>query len=262
MSDMRITAEATEKGVTEHSFTLDRPDEPVPGVLWLPEGASGPRPLVLLCHGGTQEKRAPNIVALGRRLVRHLGYAAVAIDCPHHGERMPEAERRMSREERRQAMRGRLFGEGRRATMERAMGDWTETLDAVSARPDVGVGPVGWWGLSMGCAFGVPFVSREPRVNAAVLGLAGWDESSPRAGFDELARNITVPVLFIVQWHDEVVRREHACNLFGLLGSERKTMHANPGRHVEVPLFERRAAEDFFAEHLGPVAAPAEAPAA
>jgi hypothetical protein len=105
-------------------------------------------------------------------------------------------------------------------------------------------------------------VSREPRVDAAVLGLAGWDESSPRAGFDELARNITVPVLFIVQWHDEVVRREHACNLFGLLGSERKTMHANPGRHVEVPLFERRAAEDFFAEHLGPVAEPAEAPAA
>jgi hypothetical protein len=52
----------------------------------------------------------------------------------------------------------------------------------------------------------------------------------------------------------------HACELFGLFGSARKTMHANPGRHVEVPLFERDAAEAFFAEHLGE--APAEAPAA
>jgi dienelactone hydrolase len=262
MAGPTFTAEVIEKGVTERAFTLDRPGEPVPGVLWTPEGATGPRPLVLFGHGGTQHKRVPNILALARRLVRHHGFAAVAIDLPFHGERIPEDERGMSREERRQRLGGRLFGRGRGATTAQALGDWTAALDAVTALDEVGPGgPVGYWGLSMGCAFGVPLVASEPRIGAAVLGLAGWAEGGRLAGFDELARQVTVPVLFIVQWDDEVVDHDHACALFGLLGSSRKTLHANPGRHVEVPLFERDAAEAFFAEHLA-ADTPAEAPAA
>jgi dienelactone hydrolase len=256
---MQLTADVTEKGVTERSFTLDRPDEPVPGVLWTPEGASGPRPLVLLGHGGTQHKRVPNIVSLARRMVRHHGFAAVAIDLPYHGERIPAAERGLTREERRERLGGRLFGRGRAATTARAVGDWTAVLDAVQQRDEVGAGPVGYWGLSMGCALGVPLVAGEPRVAAAVLGLAGWAEGRRMAGFDDLARRITVPLLFLVQWDDEVVDRDHAFTLFGLFGSEQKTLHANPGRHVAVPLAERDAAEALFAQHLGGTTAAAPA---
>jgi dienelactone hydrolase len=253
VTDMQFTDEVAAMGVTERGFTLDRPDEPVPGVLWTPEGATGPRPLVLIGHGGSQEKRSPNVVALARRLVRHQGYAALAIDAPYHGDRTPADERDLSWEERRRRLGGRLFGRGRGATTERVLGDWHAALDAARAVPEVGTGPVGYWGLSMGCAFGVPLVAGEPRIGAAVLGLFGWSDQMQLAGFDDLARSITVPLLFLVQWQDEVVRPEDACTLFGLFGSERKTMHANPGVHVAVPLFERAAAEAHFAEHLGPV---------
>jgi hypothetical protein len=95
---MQITSETAERGVTERDFTVDGPREPVPGVLWTPEQAATawPRPLILLGHGGSQDKRAPNMVALARRLVRHHGIAAAAIDLPLHGDRMPAEERDLS----------------------------------------------------------------------------------------------------------------------------------------------------------------------
>src|SRR5712692_5740157 len=82
-------SEETSRGVTERRFDLEVDRHTVPGILWTPEDATGTRPLVLLGHGGSQHKRTPNILALARRLVRHLGYAAAAIDGPQHGDRIP-----------------------------------------------------------------------------------------------------------------------------------------------------------------------------
>ena len=39
--------------------------------------------------------------------------------------------------------------------------------------------------------------------------------------------------------------------LFDAFGSACKTLHANPGRHGEVPAFELDSTEPFFARHLG-----------
>lgn len=242
----------TERDVTERRFTVERTDEAVPGILWTPEGATGPRPLVLLGHGGGQGKRAANILALARRLVRHHGFAAAAIDQPFHGGRLPDDERPVSVEERRERLRGRMFGRDRTAIVERAITDWTATLDALQGLDDVGAGPVGYWGLSMGSHFGVPFVAGEPRVAAAVLGLFGWSPTRGQEGVDDLARRVTVPVLFLVQWDDEIVARDSALRLFDLLGSSAKTLHAHPGRHIEVPREEHDAAEAHFARHLSP----------
>src|SRR5688500_14757738 len=75
------------RGVSERRFDVRVEDRTIPGILWTPEDATGTRPLVLIGHGGSQEKRSPNILSLARRLVRHLGYAAAAIDAPFHGER-------------------------------------------------------------------------------------------------------------------------------------------------------------------------------
>lgn len=251
---MQVIDEVTTQGVTERRFTLDRPHEPVPGILWTPEGAAGPRPLVMLGHGGTQDKRAPNMLALARTLVRHHGYAAVAIDLPFHGDRAPDDEAGdASPEERLLRLRSRMFGEHRETATTLALGDWKAALDAVQQLDEVGTGAVGYWGLSMGTHFGVPLVASEPRIVAAVLGLFGWAEGSPLVGYDDEARKVTVPVLFLVQWKDELVHRDHAFKLFDLLGSTEKTLHANPGRHVGVPLSERVAAEDFFAQRLGTV---------
>lgn len=246
----------SEQGVTERRFTIDRPGEEVPGILWTPEGAAGdaagPRPLVLLGHGGTQSKRAVNILALARRLVRHHGFAAASIDQPFHGERRPDEEREMSVDERRERLGRRMFGREREAVIDGAVGDWTATLDALQGLDDVGTGPVGYWGLSMGSHFGVPFVAGEPRIRAAVLGLFGFSPTRGQTGLDEVAARVTVPVLFLVQWDDEIVPRDGALQLYDLLGSADKTLHAHPGRHVEVPRAEHDAAEAHFALHLSP----------
>jgi hypothetical protein len=56
---MRFISETTWNRVSERLFILD----PIPGVLWSPADAAGNRPLVLLCHGGGQHKKAPDLVA-------------------------------------------------------------------------------------------------------------------------------------------------------------------------------------------------------
>ena len=55
---MHFIAETTADGVSERLFTLGD----VTGVLWTPADAPGPRPLILLGHGGGQHKLAPGMV--------------------------------------------------------------------------------------------------------------------------------------------------------------------------------------------------------
>ena len=73
---LNFSSPTSSGGVTERLFTLGE----VPGVLWTPEGAEGPRPLVLLGHGGGQHKRGPGLVNRARRLVTNCGFAAASIE--------------------------------------------------------------------------------------------------------------------------------------------------------------------------------------
>src|SRR3954447_212006 len=74
-------------GVVERRFDVEGDGEVVPGIVWTPEAATGPRPLVLVGHGGGGNKRMPYVLSLARRLVRHAGYAVAAIDGIGHGDR-------------------------------------------------------------------------------------------------------------------------------------------------------------------------------
>ena len=56
---MRFSAETTADGVTERLFTVGD----VTGAIWAPAGATGPRPLVLLGHGGGGHRTAPPMSA-------------------------------------------------------------------------------------------------------------------------------------------------------------------------------------------------------
>jgi hypothetical protein len=62
---------------------------------------------------------------------------------------------------------------------------------------------------------------------------------------------ITGPVLFLMQWHDELFPRPVVFDLFDALGSTDKRLHAHPGQHGDVPLEEFEASERFLALHLG-----------
>ncbi|MCL6736216.1 dienelactone hydrolase family protein [Streptomyces neyagawaensis] len=242
---MRFNSETSFDGVREHLFTLDE----IPGVLWTPDGAVGPRPLIVMGHGGGQHKKAPGVVARALRFVTECGFAVVAVDVPGHGDR-PKDENydRIVTENQARAAAGEelapLIAGFQALVARRTVPEWRAVLDAVQELPFVGAEPVGYWGVSLGCGLGVPFVAAEPRVRAAVLGLGGALASA------ETARRITVPVEFLVQWDDERVPREQGLALFDALGSAEKTLHANPGGHGEIPRFELDSTVRFFARHL------------
>jgi dienelactone hydrolase len=244
---MRFTAETTSDGVTERLFTLGD----VPGAVWAPAEAAGPRPLVLLGHGGGAHRTHPSIVGRARRYVTGLGYAVAAIDAPGWGVRPTPAEYEPFNAEIDEILAaGKSPGDAyaRRGVVaaELAIPEWGATLDALTARDWIGGGgAVGYWGVSLGSAIGVPLVAAEPRIRAAVLGLMG------AATLAEPASRITVPVEFHLQWDDEIVPRDEGLALFDAIGSAEKTLHANPGTHVQVPMFELDSTIRFFARHLG-----------
>ena len=257
---MDIVSEKVEQGVVEQRFDLHVDGETVPGILWSPEDRSTPRPTILIGHGGTQHKRVPNVLGLARRFVRHLHYAAVALDAPGHGERVSDPE---AAAQRRRALQARIaagsgaaertFGpEEAREWVDRTtrgVAEWKALLDTLDAEGRSTA--YGYWGVSMGTAIGLPFVASEPRVTAAVLGLAGLGTRPGATGFEEAARSLRIPVLLVLQWNDELVSRDGGLALFDALGSTEKTAHVNPGGHVEIPLFERDAYDAFFLRHLG-----------
>jgi pimeloyl-ACP methyl ester carboxylesterase len=185
---------------------------------------------------------------LARRLVRHHGLAAVAIDGPVHGERRADGGKDSMAVG---ADFTRIWREDPTMTDE-MVADWRAVLDAVQSPEILGSGPVGWWGLSMGTILGLPVVAAEPRISAAVLGLMGVAGPTKERLLHD-AGLVHCPVLFLVQWDDELFPRDRAFDLFSALATGDKRLHANPGRHVEVPLEEFRASEQFLAQMLVPV---------
>jgi len=101
----------------------------------------------------------------------------------------------------------------------------------------------------MGTAIGVPFVAQQPKITCAVFGLAGLRPNA--AEFEAAARAISIPVEFVFQWEDAVAPREHGIALFNAFASAEKTMHINPGGHMDIPAFERASWERFYVRHLG-----------
>ncbi|WP_107481740.1 alpha/beta hydrolase, partial [Streptomyces pseudogriseolus] len=173
---------------------------------------------------------------------------AVCVDVPAHGDR-PKVEEydRLAAENQARVAAGEepapLIAAFHALVARRTVPEWRAVLDAVRRLDHVGAGPVGYWGVSLGCGLGVPFVAAEPRVRAAVLGLGGA-LASPEAA------RITVPVRFLLQWHDERVPRDQGLALYDALASQQKTLHANPGGHAEVPPSEQDGTLRFFARHL------------
>jgi cephalosporin-C deacetylase-like acetyl esterase len=255
---MDFTQERVENdGVIRRQFELTVNGETVPGVIWAPRDAKGPRPLILMGHGGSQHKKTPSLAARARTYARKFGYATLAIDAPGHGDRISREEAAALARDVGARVRGeaapamdpeRMRQMGQRSL--RAVPEWKEALNAVQTLDFVGAGgPVGYWGVSMGTSIGVPFVSEEPRITAAIFGLAGLREGA--ADFAAAANRIAIPVQFVFQWEDAVAPREAGIALFNAFGSKEKTMHINPGGHMDIPNFEGVDWEAFYTRHLG-----------
>jgi dienelactone hydrolase len=216
-------------GVAERGFTVKRNGHSIPGVLWYPAERSGRRPLVLMGHGGSAHKRNDRMVMLGRLFAADYGWCAAAIDGPAHGERGPvttandPAYRQMWQHQ---------------DVVQDMIDDWKSTLDALSPLDQVDEARVGYWGVSMGTMFGLPYVASDARVRTAVLGKAGMTGSSVRRSgidtyFKTFAPKVTIPVLFVMQWDDERFDRQGQLELFDQLGAHDKRLHAYPGQHSD-----------------------------
>jgi pimeloyl-ACP methyl ester carboxylesterase len=250
MQPLQFTSESSADGVIERDFTVGD----VPGVLWSPaSGATRRAPLVLMGHGGGNHKKHPAMAGRAQRLVIGCGFHVAVIDAPGHGDRPRTAH---DEAEIAELFRARAAGEPEGPIVVRynahlaelAVPEWQATLDALQELPEIGAdGPVGYFGLNMGTAIGVPLVAIEPRITAAVLG-QHWPDV-----LAEKARQITIPIEFDMQWDDEHIPREAGLELFDAFASTEKTLHANAGRHKELPRFEVDSAVRFFARHLGAV---------
>lgn len=242
VGDFKITSEVVDGGVKETNFEIEVNGQIIPGVLWTPSGAEGTRPLVLFGHGGSQHKRVDNILRSARDLATTEYYAVVAIDGPGHGDRAPADG-------------------GDRAALRKLMAksnvteEWQAVIDAVQKIDNVGPGPIGYWGVSMGTRYGVPLVSAEPRVNVAILGLFGLfpeGETAPlETKFAKQAQNISQPLMFVFQRSDTLMTIEQGLALYDAFGSKEKSMHINPGGHTGIPTIERESWKPFFVRHLG-----------
>ncbi|WP_432940859.1 dienelactone hydrolase family protein [Kribbella sp. CA-253562] len=242
----QFTAQTSADGVLTRSFALGE----IAGVLWSPASSAGPTPLVLLGHGGGRDSKAPPMVGRAHRLVSDAGFSVACIDAPGHGGRPRSAidEREIAAMQ--QAMAtgepvGPIVVRYNLDLAERAVPEWQATLDALQQLPDLADGPVGYFGLNLGTAIGVPLLAAEPRISAAVLGIFWYDDALAKA-----AAQITVPVEFLVQWNDEHIPRTSSLALFDAFASAEKSLHANAGAHKDVPRFEFDSAVRFFVRHL------------
>ncbi len=219
--------------IAESGFTLSVNGREVPGVYW--EGSKGADRLVLLGHGGTTHKKTEYIIDMAQRLCAQ-GIAAMAIDGPGHGDR-PESDASGEFGDRWST------GGGTQAVLE----DWSAALDFIEA--EKGTRPTGWWGLSMGTMMGLPVTASEERIKVAVLGLMGtWGPN--KEDLKRLAPEVSCPVRFLVQWDDEIVPLDTCLELFGMLGTKKKTLHGNPGEHAAVPVFEIAGSVEYLDRYL------------
>jgi hypothetical protein len=106
--------------------------------------------------------------------------------------------------------------------------EWRTTIDALQSLPRSA--PIGYSGMTLATAIGIPLAVADPRIRAAIFGgVFVYDAAL------EAARRVTIPIEFLLPWDDAEIDRESGLALFDAFASEEKTLHAFPGSHFRVP---------------------------
>jgi dienelactone hydrolase len=243
---MQWMADTIEGPLRRRRFTLDAAGRRVPGTVWTPAAAqAGSRPLVLVGHGGSQHRESDATLDVVRPLVEGHGFAVAAIDGPVHGDRRPDG-----------GMDGgkvildfrALWNEN--PGIDEMVGDWRATIDALLALPEVDPAAIGWFGVSMGTAYGLPLCAAEARIRAALLGMWGTSHAHGDRMLAE-ARKVHCPVLFQRKSGDERFTPGGQEELFSALASKEKTLRVYEGGHVNPAGAQLQDALDFLRLHLG-----------
>lgn len=245
MKTSLFTAQTTSDGVVERDFLIGD----VPGVLWSPVSASSGTPLILMGHGGGLHKRSAGLLGRALDAVLRDGFAVVAIDAPGHGDRPRSAEDQrwvdaMLAERAAGRSMAATIGAFNGSLAERAVPEWQATIDALQTLPEIGAdASIGYSGMTLASAIGIPLVVADSRITAAIFGGVFVYDAIIQA-----AKQVTIPVEFLLPWNDDEIDRESGLALFEDFASQDKTLHAFPGSHFTVPV--ERIDTRFFARHL------------
>jgi hypothetical protein len=245
---MQFTTQTSSNGVIERTFTLDD----VTGVLWSPESGADGAPLILAGHPGGMDKKATPHVARARASVIRHGFYVASIDAPGHGDRPRNTQDQHQIDEFRRAREagssefGRILAGYCASVAERAVPEWQATIDALLALPEIDAhAPIGYSGMSLASAIGIPLAAKEPRITAAVFGWASAHDT-----LLEAAKRLTIPIEYLLPLDDREIPREFGLELFDAFGSTDKVLLAFPGGHDRVPA-DGRIDTRFFPRHLG-----------
>jgi dienelactone hydrolase len=238
------THETEDGGVRKRRFTVQSGGRRVPGVLWTRRDATGPRPLVLVGHGGSQHKEADAVLDVAGPLVTGHGFAVAAIDGPVHGDR--RADGGLDGAKVIQDFRA-LWNES--PCIDSMVADWGAAVDKLVELAEIDPGAIGWFGISMGTAYGIPVCAADARIRAALLGMWGTSHAHGHQLL-ALARKVRCPVLFQRKADDERFTPAGQQELFDAIGSSDKQLRVHPGKHVNPAGRQLEEGLAFLVRHL------------
>lgn len=234
-------------GLVLQDFAATAGDRIVPGSVWMRARGAQPRPLVLVSHGGSGHRSSKAVLDVVACLAGIDDFIVAAIDGPVHGARRPVFEEGPGVRDEFRA----LWAEG--TSVDPMVADWRAALAHVRATQSVNPAAIGWFGLSMGTAYGLPFIAAEAGITAAVLGMWG----ACRPGSERLvadAPSVRCPVVFQQKWDDPLFTRDGQARIFDALGSTQKKLCAYPGGHTDPKPGDEQFddAIAFLRRHLSP----------
>jgi hypothetical protein len=227
----KIMVAADAAGAATRDFTVTHDGGTVPGAVWLPAHGS-PKGLILHGHGGSRHKRDPSVVGFVEAAIARHGFAIAAIDGPVHGARYTGPPR--SGPDTQMAFRKLWEGDADDSAVAGMVADWRAALDGLLDDPLLRGLPVGYYGLSMGHAFGVPLLAADDRIAAAVIGL--WGANYPNSErLAAAAGGVRCPTLTMQMRSDEFFTLDGAIELFDALAGDDKRFLLMPGPHTLTP---------------------------
>jgi dienelactone hydrolase len=229
-------------------------DHDAPALLFVPDAADGPLPLVLLGHGAHLSKDDAVMQMLARGIARGTPAGVALMDCPGHGERRPTAS---TDEEFERDVARRMRDPGGDAAL---VADWLAVAAAARASDPRLTGALGYAGFSMGALFGLSIVADLPDVRAAMFALGGVIDETQLGRPSPVSRNDRVrvgasrlgerEVLMLNMTRDEHFPMAGAIDVFEVIPGP-KRMGVWAGTHDQIPPEAIVLANQFFARTLG-----------